>query len=120
MLALIEDLPTNVVGFRASGHVEAADYQEVLDPAIEQALDEHDKVRFLYVLGSDFEGYSPGAMWEDTKVGVDHWTHWEKIGLVTDNDAYHHAVKAVAWMIPGEVRLFPLDDLDAATQWITS
>jgi hypothetical protein len=28
-----------------------------------------------------------------------------------------HAVKAFGWMIPGEVRVFGLDDLDEAKDW---
>jgi len=118
MLQSIEGLPSNVVAFEATGHVEADDYRTVLDPALDAALAANDKIRFLYVLGNGFEGYSPGAMWQDSKVGVEHWTRWEKIALVTDHRGYHDAVKAFAWMIPGEVQLFALSELDAAKEWI--
>lgn len=120
MIEPIEGLPSNVVGFKASGHVDAGDYQSVLDPAVSAALASNDKVRFLYVLGSDFDGYTGGAMWEDTKVGVGHWARWEKIALVTDNRLYHDAVKAFAWMFPGDLKVYPLADLDAAKEWVAS
>lgn len=120
MIQRIEGLPANVVAFEAVGEVDANDYHTVLEPAVEDALSSNDKVRFLYVLGSSFDGYSGGAMWEDTKVGVGHWTRWEKIALVTDDQAYHHAVKAFAWLVPGKVRLFTLSELDSAKEWVAS
>ncbi len=120
MLQPIEGLPANVVAFEAVGEIDAGDYHTVLDPAVNAALESNEKVRFLYVLGGDFEGYSGGAMWEDTKVGIGHWSRWEKIAFVTDNHAYHNVVKAFAWLVPGKMKLFTLAELDAAKEWVAS
>jgi len=120
MLQPIEGLPSSVVAFEASGEVEASDYQDVLDPAVDAALEAHDKVRFLYVLGDEFEGYTAHAMWEDTKVGVGHWARWEKIALVTDDHTYHNAVKAFGWLFPGDLKLFSLAELADAKDWIAA
>ena len=120
MITLIEGLPDNVVGFEASGEVRAGDYDDVLDPAIRAATGAHDKIRMLYVLGEDFEGYSGGAMWEDTKLGLTNWTEFERIAVVTDHDGYRGAVRAFGWMIPGELKTFDLDDRSEAEAWITA
>jgi hypothetical protein len=120
MLKPIDGMPSNVVAIEAVGEVDAGDYKSVLDPALEAALATSDKIRFLYVLGDDFTGYSGGAMWEDTKAGVGHWNRWEKIALVTDNHTYHNGVKAVAWLVPGEVKLYTMTELDDAKAWISS
>jgi hypothetical protein len=120
MIRLIEGLPSNVIGFEGVGEVRAGDYKTVLDPAVDEALATHDKIRFLYVLGEDFDGYSGGAMWEDTKVGVSHWSKWDKIALVTDDTAYADGVKAFGWMVPGEIRIFSVADLDDAKAWVAS
>ena len=118
MIRLIDGLPSNVIGFEAVGEVRAGEYKSVLDPAVDEALATHDKIRFLYVLGDDFDGYSGGAMWEDTKVGVSHWSKWEKIALVTSHTAYADGVKAFGWMVPGEIRVFPVADLEDAKNWV--
>ncbi len=120
MIRLLDGLPDSVIGFEAVGEVEAADYRSVLDPAVDAAVASHDKVRLLYVLGEEFEGYSGGAMWEDTKVGVKNWSHFEKIALVSDHRSYIDAVKAFGWLIPGEVKTFPLADSEAARTWVAS
>ncbi len=99
--------------------VEKSDYERTVIPAVRAMLDAHDRVRLLYVLGDDFDGYSIAAMWEDTKLGVSNVRSWERIACVTDADWVETAVKAFGWMIPGEVRAFDDDDLDQARAWIT-
>ena len=84
MIRLIDGLPDDVVAVSGVGEVTSDDYTSTLDPAIDAALEKHDKIRLLYVLGEDFDGYSGGAMWQDTKVGLSHWTSFEKIAVVTD------------------------------------
>lgn len=118
MIRLVDGLPDNVVGFEAVGEVRAGDYDSVFEPAIAAALAKNDKIRVLYVLGDEFDGYSGGAMWEDTKIGVSRLSHWERIAVVTDHGLYSDGIKAFGWMIPGDVRVFGNADIDAAKAWI--
>jgi hypothetical protein len=119
MIELLEGLPDNVLALRGIGEVTADDYKGVLVPAVEEKLDKHKKIRLLYVLGDDFKRYSAGAAWEDAKVGMKHFTSWDRVAVVTDVDWIEHAVKAVAFAMPCEVRLFDDDELDEARQWIS-
>jgi hypothetical protein len=84
MLERIPDLPDTVLGFKASGELTSDDYRDVLVPAVEAALQGQEKLRLLYVLGDEVTGFSAGAAWQDTKVGMGHITKWEKIAVVTD------------------------------------
>jgi hypothetical protein len=120
MIRLIPDLPANVVGAEAVGRVETADYKDVLEPAVAEALRSHEKVRLVLVLGEEFEGYSASAAWEDTKLGIGHWDTWERIAVVTDRDWIEHTIRALSWMLPGEVRVFPTDRRDEAIAWVAS
>ena len=119
MISTIEGLPANVIGMRAEGTVHSADYQDVLDPAIEAALARSGKVRLLYVLSEDFEGYSGGALWADTKVGLSQWSSFERIALVTDRTAITEAMNALGWLMPGEAKVFTLAELAEATEWVS-
>lgn len=110
------DAPEGVLAFRAVGEVRAADYDEVLRPALEAAR-EHGKLRMVYVLGPEFDSYSAGAALEDAKLGLWHPGSWERVAIVTSHDALRHAVKAFGWMIPGEVAVFEADALDEALAW---
>jgi hypothetical protein len=120
MINLVTDLPSNVVALEAVGHVSADDYSNVLEPAVERALQQHDKLRLLYVLGEEFAGYSAGAAWEDAKLGISHWGAWERIAIVTDREWVRDGLRAFAWMLPGEVKVFALDARDAAGDWVSA
>jgi hypothetical protein len=120
MIKLMEGLPDNVVGFEAVGEVSAGDYKDTLDPAISAALENNDKVRLIYQLGDEFTGFTGGAMWEDTKVGMGHLNRWEKIAIVTDKGWVDDTIKFIGWMVPGEVKVYPTADLDAAKEWVSA
>jgi hypothetical protein len=122
MLTLIPDLPSNVVGVEADGKVTSEDYERLLVPAVEAArtASPEGKVRVLYVLHDDFPDYTAGAIWEDTKLGLGHFRAWERIAVVCDADWLRKSLRAFAWMLPGEVKAFALDDLDDARAWITA
>ncbi len=118
MLEILGDLPDHVLGIRASGSVSAEDYERVLVPALETKLTRHPRVRLLYHLSEDFDGYTGGAAWEDAKVGMRHFTAFERIAVVTDVDWVKTGVKAFGFIMPGEVRVYPSEGFDDALGWI--
>ena len=118
MMERIPGLPDNVVGVRATGEVEDDDYEDVLDPAIAEALQTHDKIRLLYVLGEEFTGYDHEAAWDDTKLGFKTFNSYEKIAVVTGATWVRRSIEAVGWLIPGQVKVFHLVALDDATAWV--
>jgi SpoIIAA-like len=120
MIRVMDDLPDNVLGFEAVGKVTEEDYEQVLSPAVAEKLAAHGKIRCVYVLGEEFEGWTFGAMWQDAKLGGSDLRNWEKIAVVTDTDWVRHAVKGFGWMIPGDVKVYPVAELDDATAWAGS
>ena len=119
MIEIIHDLPDNVLGLAARGEVTAEDYKDVVVPALEEKLSKKKRVRLLYVLGEDFENYSPGAAWEDAKVGMKHLSAFDRVAVVTDVDWVETAVRAFGFAMPCEVRVFDDDDLQDAREWIS-
>jgi hypothetical protein len=109
--------PDGVLAFRGVGKIEKADYETMLEPAIEDAIVQRDEVRLVYLLGDEFEGYSAAAGWEDTKLGVGHLSKWKRIAVVTSHDWVRHSVGMFRWMVPGEVKVFPVAELGAAMEW---
>lgn len=118
MIEPLENLPGGVIGFRAVGTVEPDDYKDVLDPAVEAAEAAGDGVRLVYVIGDDFDRYSLGALWQDAKLGGGHGLKvWKRIAIVTNHDWIGHSVSIFARLFPGEVRVFELEQEDAAVAW---
>ena len=122
MLTLIEDLPDGVVGVEALGKVTAEDYERVLAPAVEAARTRSadGRIRLLYVLGREFPDYTAGAAWEDAKLGLGHPRSWERIAIVGDADWLRRAVGGLGWLMPGEIKVFGLHEVDSARGWVAS
>jgi hypothetical protein len=51
------------------------------------------------------------------KLGIEDFTKWKRLALVTDVGWVRHATNLFGWTIPGQVRTFGLDELEAATAW---
>jgi hypothetical protein len=77
-------------------------------------------VRLLYVLGEDFESYSPGAMWSDTRLWAGHKDAWARVAVVTDIDWVEKGIRAFSWLMPGKIRVFDDDDVDRAKLWLAT
>jgi len=115
MIEIIEGLPRNVVGIAVKGRVTMRDCREVLIPAMEKRLKRHDKIRLYYELGSRF----PGAGWDDLDLGIERAVRCERVAIVTDIAWVRLTVKALRFLIPGEIRVFATIHAPEGRAWIT-
>ncbi len=118
MLKLLEGFPENVIACAGEGHVTLRDYQEILIPRVNEALSRHAKVRLYYELGPGFVGIDASAAWEDFKVGVEHLSRWERMAVVTDVPWIRLAVNAFRMFMPGQLRVFTVNQEAHAREWI--
>ena len=116
MIELIEGLPKNVVGISVRGRVTRQECHDILTPAVEKSLKWRDKMRLYYELNSRF----PGAAWDDLDLGIDHATRCERIAIVTDIAWVRLTVKAIRFLIPGEIRVFATIEAPEGRAWIAA
>ncbi|MBV8935552.1 MAG: STAS/SEC14 domain-containing protein [Alphaproteobacteria bacterium] len=116
MLELIEGLPGNIVGIAVSGRLTKQDCNDILAPAIAKSLRRHDKIRLYYELNSRF----PGAAWDDIELGLEQASRCERVAIVTDIGWVRLTVKALRFLIPSEIRVFPSFQADEGRCWIRS
>jgi hypothetical protein len=116
MLEAIADLPEGVIGFEATGKIDADDYTEALMPAVRRLWQAGKDVRIVLVF-ERWDGMTSGATWEDLKVGVEHLRRWKRIALVTDLDWMITVTSLFGWMTPGELKRFPVAQRDQAIAW---
>ncbi|MGA9442614.1 MAG: STAS/SEC14 domain-containing protein [Methyloceanibacter sp.] len=119
MIELLKGFPSNVVAIACHGDVSRQDYDDVLIPAVEKALQSNNKVRMLYEVAPDFAGYDAGAAWEDFKTGMEHFSKWDRIAVVTDVEWIAASVKVFSVFMPSTIRVYPLADAAQARLWIT-
>jgi SpoIIAA-like len=119
MIELLADMPKGVTGVRVSGRLGGDELRE-LKPTIEDML-KTDEIRIVEVIAPDYEGFGPGGLFEDLKLGLTTvWPHhaaFKRIAVVSDKAWVAHTLHAVSWLIPGEFEIFKLDELDKAKEW---
>ncbi len=118
MIEPLEDLPAGVLGYRAIGTIEASDYREVLDPAIEAVLADREQLNLVIVLGEQFDHLSLGAMLEDARLITFPHEVWGRAAFVTNHEVLGGIATAFGGLVPGEFRVFPLDKQDEAIAWV--
>jgi SpoIIAA-like len=119
MIEKIPGLPPNVLGYTAKGTVTDEDYQTIIIPEVEECFARQGKVRFLYHIGEEAEGFETAAMWDDAKLGFKHFKDWEKIAVVTDIGWIRLAIKGFGLAMWGKVRVFHNKELAHAVHWIS-
>jgi hypothetical protein len=119
MIELLPDMPKGVMGIRVSGRVRGDDLRD-FKPAMDELL-KADEIRIVEVIAPDYEGFGPGGFVEDLKLGfgtlLSHHSAFKRIAVVSDKDWVAHVLHAVGWMVPGDLALFGLDELDRAKEW---
>ena len=119
MIELLPDMPEGVTGIRVWGRLRGDELRD-LKPSIEELLNTGE-IRIVEVIAPDYEGFGPGGFVEDLKLGLGtvlpHHSAFKRIAIVSDKDWVAHVLHALAWMIPGELAVFGLDELERAKEW---
>jgi hypothetical protein len=118
LIEVLERQPDNVLAIRGSGQVTARDYETIVAPAVAAILDRHPRFRLLYELGGSVSGFTPGAAWEDLRLGLHHVGKLEKAALVSDEGWIRAAAHVFGPFLPCPFRLFENAQKAEAESWI--
>jgi len=78
----VEPIAENIICLTAHGTLTRADYQQVLIPRPEKLIERHGKLKVLFLLDTDFEGWDLDAAWDNTTFDVRHRNDFAKIAIV--------------------------------------
>jgi hypothetical protein len=123
MVELVENVDGGVATFRITGTVQASDYHDVIEPALDAAIeaDEDGLLRIIFDLGGpDVPGYTGGALLEDARTGFRHWNRFHRLAVLSDSGTLERLAPVASALVPGAVKVFAADEHDAATEWVCS
>lgn len=106
----------NIVTLKFRGKVSKADYEEFI-PQLDYLMEKDNKLRLLIEL-HEFEGWTAGAMWEDTKFAARHFNDIERLAVVGDKHWENSMVTFLKPFTMAAAKYFDLQDIDRARQWI--
>ncbi len=119
MIEVLTGMPEGVTGIRVSGRLGGDELRE-LKPTMEGLL-KAGEIRLVEVIASDYQGFGPGGLVEDLKLGLGtvlpHHSAFKRIAIVSDLDWVAHVLHALAWIVPGELAVFGLEQFERAKEW---
>ncbi len=120
MIERLKDLPADVDGFRARGKVTREDYEHAVRPVLDEARSRGRRLRFLYHFGPEFESVTPGAAWEDARLGLQYLRVFERCAIVSDVGWIREASRLASVLMPCPVKVFGNGQWQEALGWLTA
>jgi len=119
MIEPLMNLPSNVVGFRATGNVTREDFEQVVMPEVERLIKKTGKLNYLLILDTPLKEFTFGAWMQDVLLGIRHLTQWNRAAIITDSSGLQHFTQIFSALMPGEFRGFDKLDIDVAVDWVS-
>lgn len=118
MLRRIEDMPAGTIGFEAIGEVEDDDWENAVEPVLEEEIAGGQKLKLLYLLGAQAREVEGDAMGKDIGFRTRHASSFERVAVVSDEDWLRPALATLSFMLPGKAKAFRVTDQQAAKEWL--
>ena len=115
-IRLREEPDGKIVTLVFKGKLDKDDYKRFV-PQLEKIMESEDNIRMLIEL-QDFKGWTAGALWEDTKFGVRHFTDIERMAIVGDKKWEKTMAAFIKPFTAATVRYFDVADREQAESWI--
>lgn len=100
-----------------SGKLAKSDYERFL-PETDRLIHEHGKISILFDM-ADLHGWEIGAMWEDMKFAVKHFSDIEKLAVVGEKKWQQAVTTFCKPFTKATVRYFDRTDTSEARKWLT-
>jgi hypothetical protein len=119
MIHHLKNLPSNTVGFQATGEITEADFTETVIPKVKELIDITDKLNYLLVLDTSIKNFTIGAWMKNVMVGIKNLTKWNRTAIVSDLEAIRNFTDFFSYLMPGEFKGFEHKDLQEAIDWVS-
>jgi hypothetical protein len=119
MIKRLTDLPSNMVGFRATGEVTQADFDDVVIPEVKKLVEATDVLNYMLVLDTSVKNFTFGAWFKDAVLGIQNLTKWNRAAIITDSEGIQNFTKVFSALMPGTFRAFDHKEMDKAVDWVS-
>ena len=116
MLQVLAETENDLVAVKATQKLTQKDYDKLL-PLLNCKLDRYDKLRMYFEM-EDFEGWTPGAFWEDVKFDVAHANDFSRVAMVGHKKWEDYLTQVMKPFTSAEVRFFTSSQKKEAKKWV--
>jgi hypothetical protein len=120
MLKELVDVSQGVHALEASDVVTAEDYAQVFAPLVDRVRRGGQRLRLLYQFGSSFTRLTVGALWADSKLGVQYLPLLDGCALVSDITWIREPAQGIAAWMPCPMRVYANEQRGEAATWLAA
>jgi len=117
VIELMTGLPSNVIGFKATGEVTMKDYREVIFPEVERQVNKDEKLNYVFLIDTSLEDFTTGAWISDAWLGLKELANWRRVAIVSNVEKIRHFTDKAVHLAPGEYKGFKTSELNDAILW---
>ena len=102
----MQGLPDGVDGIEARATLTSRDYARTFAPLVDRHRRSGQRLRLLYQFGPEFKGFTPGALWADSRLGARYLPMLDGCAMVTDLDWIREPGRSIARWLPCPVQVY--------------
>ncbi|MGN6645278.1 MAG: STAS/SEC14 domain-containing protein [Cytophaga sp.] len=110
MITEIKNLPSNMIGFKATNEVTEKDFDETVIPKVKELVSNTD---------TSLDNFTLGAWFKDALMGIKKLTKWNRAAIVTDIKGVKTFTDIFSALMPGEFKAFEHKDQQLAIDWVS-
>ena len=107
----------NYVEIEVHGKLTSAAYEHMIPLFEDLIIENQGKVRVLFIM-RDFHGWTAGALWEDLKFDLKHFSDIERVAIVGERRWQHSMAVFCKPFTRAKVEYFQMEDLEEARGWL--
>lgn len=108
----------HILVVRATGKLSKEDYEHFI-PEVERLIKKEGKIRLLFDM-QNFHGWDVGALWEDIKFDMKHFSHIERLAMIGDKKWEELMAMFCEPFTSAEICYFDHDQTGEAQRWIAA
>jgi hypothetical protein len=123
MLEKIPDVPDGIDAWRAVGTLTRKDYEQTVEPLLDEARRQGRRLRLLVEMGPEYEGFTADAVWGKTETWIQTPSLLRMIdgyAVVSDVRWIREWIHLVGFLLPFPMRVFGNEQRDDAVAWLSS
>lgn len=119
MIEIMKNVPSNAIGFRASGIINHDDFTRTVIPVIEKMIEHRGTLNYLLVLDSSIKNNCVEDWWEETLLNLKNLREWHRVAVVSNSEEIKDFTYLFSLVSPGEFKGFVHNDLQKAIDWVS-
>lgn len=117
-IQLNEESGGKILVVHVSGRLVKKDYEQLI-PKSKQLIQKHGKIRILFDM-ADFQGWDDWAVWEEVKLGIEHFSDIERIAMIGEEHWQQDIATFSKPFTRAKLRYFDHTDSATARRWLAA